>query len=73
MYIDEAPDKSKFEGVYKCKQLVNGVFDEQFFKFTGEKGRHFREYRNKYDKKTKMKVGFIPKLEDVLDLVLKWE
>ena len=73
MYIDEAPDKSKFEGVYKCKQLVNGVFDEQFFKFTGEKGRHFRESRNKYDKKMEMKVGFIPKLEDVLDLVLKWE
>lgn len=73
MYIDEEPTRDQFASIYKCKQLVNGPFDAEFFKFKGEKGRHFREYRNKFGKKLQMRVNFIPALEDAISLISRWE
>jgi len=57
MYIGSRPETDKFTKPSKQHQLISGLFDDEFFKFRGEPGRHFREYRNKFDKILTMTTG----------------
>lgn len=71
-YINELPDDtSRICSISKKQQLINGIFNEDFFKLSGKQCRHLREYKNFYDKR--LKTVSLCNLDAVLDLIRRWE
>lgn len=71
-YIDKLPeDTSKICSISKKQQLVNGIFNEDFFRLSGKCNRHLREYRNFYSKRLTITTSC--DVESVLDIIRRWE
>lgn len=68
MYLDEPLNTIKCS---KEKQIIQGVFNEEYFKLSGKTYREMRGTRNKWDKKITIKTE--PDFEKIDDLIYnKW-
>lgn len=70
-YIDEKPLDKK--GVTKETQIIQGVFNEDYFNLKGAAHKEIRETRNKFNKKLNVSIYQNTDLNDIIELIKKWE
>lgn len=72
-YIDEKPlDKTLFSNISSNKQIIQGIFNQEYFSLKGGKFEHLRQYCRKWDNEISIKTNF-ENTSAIIEMIKKWE
>jgi hypothetical protein len=71
-YIDNKPDNKEFCNIKSSKQIIQGIFNQNYFELKGGKFEHLRQYCRKWDDKVEIKLEY-SETDKIIDMIKTWE